>query len=39
LHWRKGSFSFRGALVKPGIRQTITGLLLEAMRLEDESHR
>jgi DNA-binding response OmpR family regulator len=39
LHWKKGSFLFRGAPVKPGIRQTITGLLLEAMRLEDESKR
>jgi two-component system OmpR family response regulator len=39
LHWKKGSFIFRGAPVKPGIRQTITGLLLEAMRLEDESKR
>ena len=41
LRWKKGSFSFRGASVTAttGVRQTIGGLLIEAMRLEDESRR
>jgi DNA-binding response OmpR family regulator len=41
LRWKKGSFSFRGAVVSPptGARQTIGQLLIEAMRQEDESRR
>jgi hypothetical protein len=41
LRWKKGSFSFRGAVVAAptGTRQTIGGLLIEAMRQEDESRR
>jgi DNA-binding response OmpR family regulator len=41
LRWKKGSFSFRGAVVTApsGTRQTIGGLLIEAMRQEDESRR
>jgi DNA-binding response OmpR family regulator len=41
LRWKKGSFSFRGADVPlpSGPRQTIGGLLIEAMRQEDESRR
>jgi DNA-binding response OmpR family regulator len=43
LRWKKGSFSFRGAQGVPtsdvGEQQKIGGLLLEAMRLEDESRR
>lgn len=42
LRWKKGSFSFRGgvgAASDSGEQQKIGGLLLEAMRLEDESHR
>lgn len=43
LRWKKGSFSFRGsqgdATGDPGDQQKIGGLLLEAMRLEDESRR
>jgi DNA-binding response OmpR family regulator len=41
LRWKKGSFSFRGAdVAQPsGPRQTIGGLLIEAMRQEDESRR
>lgn len=42
LRWKKGSFSFRGKQVvstDSGEQQKIGGLLLEAMRLEDESRR
>ena len=42
LRWKKGSFSFRGgqgAATDSGEQQKIGGLLLEAMRLEDESRR
>jgi len=42
LRWKKGSFSFRGAEIATESlppRQTIGGLLIEAMRLEDEAHR
>lgn len=43
LRWKKGSFSFRGSqggsASDSGEQQKIGGLLLEAMRLEDESRR
>jgi two-component system, OmpR family, response regulator len=42
LRWKKGSFSFRGSqggATDSGEQQKIGGLLLEAMRLEDESRR
>jgi len=42
LRWQKGSFTFRSAEVatlSAPPRQTIGGLLIEAMRLEDESRR
>jgi len=42
LRWKKGSFTFRGnqgVVTDPGEQQKIGGLLLEAMRLEDESRR
>jgi DNA-binding response OmpR family regulator len=43
LRWKKGSFSFRGGAQgetsDSGEQQKIGGLLLEAMRLEDESRR
>ena len=42
LRWKKGSFSFRGMQATAsdsGEQQKIGGLLLEAMRLEDESRR
>jgi two-component system, OmpR family, response regulator len=44
LRWKKGRFTFRstqGPLLSPrtGSRQTIGGLLIEAMRLEDEARR
>jgi len=43
LRWKKGSFSFRGSQgalgSDSGEQQKIGGLLLEAMRLEDESRR
>jgi two-component system, OmpR family, response regulator len=43
LRWKKGSFSFRGGAQAgtsdSGEQQKIGGLLLEAMRLEDESRR
>ncbi len=42
LRWKKGSFSFRGSqgtVSDSGEQQKIGGLLLEAMRLEDESRR
>ena len=41
LRWKKGRFTFRAAEVfaSTGKRQTIGGLLIEAMRLEDESRR
>jgi DNA-binding response OmpR family regulator len=41
LRWKKGSFTFRSVAVaaRGGARQTIGGLLIEAMRLEDESRR
>jgi two-component system OmpR family response regulator len=43
LRWKKGSFTFRsttgGSVSDSGEQQKIGGLLLEAMRLEDESHR
>ena len=42
LRWKKGSFSFRGSqgvVSDSGDQQKIGGLLLEAMRLEDESRR
>jgi hypothetical protein len=39
LRWKQGSFVFRSAKVDPprGNRMPINHLLLEAMRLEDES--
>jgi DNA-binding response OmpR family regulator len=42
LRWKKGSFTFRGTqgpVADSGEQQKIGGLLLEAMRLEDESRR
>ena len=41
LRWKKGRFSFRNMAVtaQSGTRQTIGGLLIEAMRLEDEARR
>lgn len=41
LRWKKGSFTFRGSadVAESGEQQKIGGLLLEAMRLEDESRR
>jgi hypothetical protein len=43
LRWKQGSFTFRslqgGRTSDPGEQQKIGGLLLEAMRLEDESRR
>ena len=41
LRWKKGSFNFRSmeVLTKAASRQTIGGLLIEAMRLEDEARR
>ena len=41
LRWKQGRFTFRSAEVAPitGSRQTIGGLLIEAMRLEDEARR
>jgi len=42
LRWKKGKFVFKAALVEPKAalnRQSVGGLLLEAMRLEDESRR
>jgi two-component system, OmpR family, response regulator len=43
LRWKKGSFTFRGSqgpiASDSGEQQKIGGLLLEAMRLEDESRR
>ncbi|HYQ14990.1 MAG TPA: response regulator [Polyangiaceae bacterium] len=43
LRWKQGSFSFRGSqggsVSDSGEQQKIGGLLLEAMRLEDESRR
>jgi DNA-binding response OmpR family regulator len=41
LRWKKGSFTFRGGadIDDSGEQQKIGGLLLEAMRLEDESRR
>jgi CheY-like chemotaxis protein len=42
LRWKKGSFTFRGANIEragSGEQPRIGGLLLEAMRLEDESRR
>jgi two-component system OmpR family response regulator len=42
LRWKKGSFTFRGTqgeVTVSGEQQKIGGLLLEAMRLEDESRR
>ncbi len=41
LRWKGGRFTFRSALVGDvvGARQTIGGLLIEAMRLEDEARR
>jgi hypothetical protein len=40
LRWKKGRFTFRSAeVVYTGTRQTIGGMLIEAMRLEDESRR
>ena len=41
LRWQKGSFTFRNAEVstQSGTRQAIGGLLIEAMRLEDEARR
>ncbi len=41
LRWKKGRFTFRSAemVALGGTRQTIGGLLIEAMRLEDESRR
>jgi hypothetical protein len=41
LRWKNGRFTFRSAEVAPtgDSRQTIGGLLIEAMRLEDEARR
>jgi len=41
LRWKTGSFTFRNAEIssQTGNRQTIGGLLIEAMRLEDEARR
>jgi DNA-binding response OmpR family regulator len=42
LRWKKGKFAFKADLVQPKPelnRQSVGGLLLEAMRLEDESSR
>ena len=42
LRWKKGHFTFRSAEGAPrggGPRQAIGGLLIEAMRLEDEARR
>lgn len=42
LRWKKGSFTFRSAAVSSSSappRQSIGGLLIEAMRLEDEARR
>lgn len=41
LRWKKGRFTFRSAdvIAQAGTRQTIGGLLIEAMRLEDEARR
>jgi DNA-binding response OmpR family regulator len=41
LRWKKGHFTFRSAefTAQAGSRQTIGGLLIEAMRLEDEARR
>ena len=41
LRWKRGHFSFRNADLAPqtGPRQTIGGMLIEAMRLEDEARR
>jgi two-component system OmpR family response regulator len=43
LRWKKGSFSFQGSQgslgAESGEQQKIGGLLIEAMRLEDESRR
>jgi len=42
LRWKKGRFTFRSAEPMPasgGPRQAIGGLLIEAMRLEDEARR
>jgi len=42
LRWKKGKFVFKADLVQPKPelnRQSVGGLLLEAMRLEDESRR
>ena len=40
LRWKKGRFTFRSAdVMQTETRQTIGGLLIEAMRLEDESRR
>jgi two-component system OmpR family response regulator len=41
LRWEKGRFTFRSAEIAPSgaLRQAIGGLLIEAMRLEDEARR
>ena len=41
LRWKKGSFTFRSAeaSTQAGPRRAIGGLLIEAMRLEDEARR
>jgi CheY-like chemotaxis protein len=41
LRWKRGSFTFRSAEISSsdGPRQSIGGLLMEAMRLEDEAQR
>jgi hypothetical protein len=42
LRWKKGKFVFKADAGKPKPelnRQSVGGLLLEAMRLEDESRR
>jgi DNA-binding response OmpR family regulator len=40
VRWKKGNFSFRGGKVQPAPEpKKIGGLLLEAMRLEDEATR
>ena len=41
LRWKQGSFTFRGGVVgaASGTHRTIGGLLIDAMRLEDESRR
>ncbi len=42
LRWKVGSFAFKPDPIQPALspgRQSLTGLLLEATRLEDEARR